>query len=201
MKKTFQKEGYTIVELIVAMSVFIVLLTVSVGSFVQALRSERKLVALMTINNNAGIVIEQMAREIRTGYAFCDTANHNYADLLGKLLPCGTASLSFINYKGIGVNYNFSDGAISRTETTTLEPAAMTAGDVEVNNIVITLSQVDSGDATICNPWRATITMEVGSKNPAVTETTSLETTVSSRVLPVEAPGVSQDVLNKCRLH
>lgn len=206
MKKVFlNREGYTVVELIVAMSVFIVMLTVSVGSFVQALRSERKLVALMAIENNAGAVIEQMAREIRTGYAFCDTVNPNYTAILQELPShgaCDKNSLSFINHKGLGMYYQFSGGVITRTDTATLEQTAMTAENVNVNSASFTLSQTNSGES-ICNPWRVTITMEVGSKNPTVTEITNLETTVSSRTLPVEAPGVSQDILtlNQCQLH
>lgn len=186
MNTFYKKEGFTVVELIVAMSVFIILLTISVGAFVQALRSERRLIALMAINSNAGAVLEQMAREIRTGYGFTCASP-----------PCSASSLSFKNYKGNAVMYSFAGGAINRTESGGTS-AQMSAADVDVKAAAFTVSR--RVDISQCNPWRITITMEVGSKNSAVTQTTELQTTVSSRVLPVEAPDVTQAILTNCQL-
>jgi len=55
--KKNKKSGFTIVELLVAMSIFVILITIAVGAFIQALRSERRLTSLMTVSNNASSVL------------------------------------------------------------------------------------------------------------------------------------------------
>jgi len=105
-------EGFTLVELLVAMSVFIIVLTLAVAVFVNALRSQRFLTKLMAVNNNAGLVLEQMAREMRTGYKFIGSAS------------C-SPSISFSNSQdtdstGTGdatTEYRLVNGSIQRTES------------------------------------------------------------------------------------
>jgi len=70
--------GFTLVELIVAMSIFLIAIVIIVGAFIRSLRTQRIVNHLMAVNSNTSLVIEQMAREIRTGYEF-------------KLNPAGSA--------------------------------------------------------------------------------------------------------------
>ncbi|MDO8469727.1 MAG: type II secretion system protein [bacterium] len=44
------RRGFTLVETLVAASIFIMLTTIAVGVFVQALKSQRYLTALMAVN-------------------------------------------------------------------------------------------------------------------------------------------------------
>src|SRR3989344_9647798 len=64
------RKGFTMIELIVAMGIFLILISAATSVFVQALRTQRAIVALMAANDNASLVLEQMAREIRVGYNF-----------------------------------------------------------------------------------------------------------------------------------
>ena len=57
--------GFTLVELLVAIGVFSILISVAVGTFARALRTQRQTAALIAANSNASLVLEQMAREIR----------------------------------------------------------------------------------------------------------------------------------------
>src|SRR3972149_8733487 len=72
MNKNFQK-AFTIIELIVAMTVFVVLMSIAAGGFIHLLKSQRVVAGLMEANDSASLSLEQMAREIRTGYNFCLT--------------------------------------------------------------------------------------------------------------------------------
>lgn len=185
--KRKKEGGYTIVELIVAMSVFTILLTVAVGIFTRTIRIQRSLVYRMAVNNNAGLVLEQISRDIRTGYFFCG----NGAD------PCDEdgSSVSFIDHKGRDVTYLLDEnGAIAKT-TAGAGTVALTAGDIVVKYFNFRVTQIDSD---ICNPWRITIRMRIGSDETDPGQDVMLQTTVSSRVLPVEAAGVSQEVINRC---
>ncbi len=62
--------GFTLVELLVAMGIFVSVLGIIIGIFIGALRAERSLVGFMAINDNVSLALEQMAREIRTGEDF-----------------------------------------------------------------------------------------------------------------------------------
>jgi len=67
---TSNQGGFTLVELIVAMSVFIVVIALTSGIFVNTLRAQRQVNQFMTVNSDASLVLEKMAREARLGFNF-----------------------------------------------------------------------------------------------------------------------------------
>lgn len=179
--------GFTIMELLVAMSVFAIVIAVAVGIFDNSLRGERRLVSLMSVQNNMNAALEEMAREMRGGYLFTETS------------PVGscTSTISFLSPTGQGTTtYALLSGAINRTgyypslgsSLTTRE----TGTDVKVDNLCFMVNQYGmSTSYDACSPWRITI---LASVEPAVQNPSSLiqpfniQTTVSSRVLPKDMP-------------
>jgi len=186
----YQKQGFTLAELIVAMSVFIILLTIAVGVFIQTLKSQRLLTDLMAVSNNSGLVLEQMVREIRTGY--------NFSTSTGAGTDC-LAKICFTNYEGKKIDFDLVNNRVVRKENN-LNQIPISAPDVSVNYLSFIVSQENQGGLkpSFCNPWRITILMEVASKKANVFQKIPLQTTVSSRVLPVEAPGASEQIIEQC---
>jgi len=193
------RSGFTVTELIVAMGVFVVIVSIAVGVFVNAVRNQRRLVTLMAVNNNAGGVLEQMAREIRTGYRFCEGQNPG--------TPCDLAAptLRFTNHASSTVRYATStDGRVTRQVVgVDDDPFPLTAEEIRVSYLRFIVSQAGvSGGAAddICNPWRVTVVMGVRPRGDVDTaRETRLQTTVSSRVLPAEAPGASESIIRACQ--
>jgi len=190
MIKNFSKtkKGFTITELLVAMAVFAIVIVIVVGIFIQGLRSQRILNHLMAINDNTALVIEQASREMRTGYGFCPVER-----------PCTPVAMNFTNFRGEAVSYQFDLGA----------------GNIVRNGVVLTTPEAFIGEAGFiwsqndndadmdndaCNPWRISIFMSVRSANPDIQQVSRIQTTVSSRVLPVEAPNASQEIINLCSI-
>lgn len=197
------RSGFTVTELIVAMGVFLVVVTIAVGVFTSAVRNQRRLTTLMAVNNNAGGVLEQMAREMRTGYRFCEGtgAGQNPGE------PCAVTSntIAFTNYNGTVVTYalDAASGAVTRLEEGSASPLPLTAGEVEVAYLTFLISQFDGNGAgadDVCNPWRITIAMGVKPEgaDPGEDEV-RLQTTVSSRVFPEEAPGAPESIVTLCQ--
>ncbi len=62
-----QVRGFTMIELLVAISVFTVIITITSGIFIASLRSHRTSIALISANSDAQLTLEQMARMIRKG--------------------------------------------------------------------------------------------------------------------------------------
>jgi len=164
----FQDRAFTIIELLVAMTLFLVLMAVAAGSFVKTMRTQRAIVALMAVNDNASLTIEQIAREMRTGYHFSRIS----------------AGIQFVNAYNMVVSYRLKDGVIERGTTnpsllTTYEK--VTADNIKVTNFHFELFGENYGDGL--QP-RITIAMSVSSANDFLGGiSTNIQTTVSSRIL------------------
>lgn len=180
--------GFTVVELLVAMSIFAIFLGIAFGVFVQAVNDQRELTRFMAVQNNAGLVLEQMMREMRTGYWFCGREAGE-----AGIPPCensGSTSLAFMNYKGEEISYALDAGAVKRNEI------PLTSGEVRADRLRFIVTQ--QGD--ICVPPRITMLMQVGLAGAGNVAPVNLETTVSSRALPVDVVGAPESVRSDCQL-
>lgn len=198
--------AFTLIEILVAIGVFSVLVTIGVGGFANALHTQREVAGLIAARSNAAVALEQMAREIRTGYLFCNgvgnTANPNCAfDILGKdangndtgcvsapdphgsggnIMTC-TDILDFYNANGQNVDYVLSGGALERSESGFSNLVPITSNNVIVKYLIFTLFGNVEGDHW---PPRITISMGIApsSTDPVLTNNVlNLQTTVSAR--------------------
>jgi len=99
---SYTLQAFTLVELLIAIGLFSVVITIAMGGFVRALRSQRQVVALISANSNVSLVMEQMVREIRTGRDFPDEGTY--------------PSLTFTNDQGCEVRYLSASNDIVREE-------------------------------------------------------------------------------------
>ncbi len=159
-------KAFTMVELLVAMSLFIIFTVIASGSFVRALRTQRAIVSLIAANDNASLVIEQIAREIRTGSNFSLSGN----------------DLVFTNAYNITVTYRLDTetNVIKRSEEgNDFKP--ITADNVKVNSLNFYLRGQLDGDGY---PPRVTISLSVSPNIPTIQNiSANFETTISARNL------------------
>ncbi len=67
----FQKnKGFSLIELLVASTIFAVLILIVIGIFLGIVNAQRKTVAVRALQNSAHYALEAMARDIRTGFNF-----------------------------------------------------------------------------------------------------------------------------------
>ena len=184
-----KRSGFTMVELIVAMSVFIIAITIAVGSFVRVIRTQRIVNHLMGINSDASLTIEQIAREIRTGHSF-EIKDFPVSNPVCENRVAGQKDeLTFTNFKNKSITYHSVSKVFMRRECP-IEGSApncngvsffpMTASNILVNYLCFQKIQVNGND-----PWRITIFSGFGSTNPDLAgNILNIQTTVSSRILP-----------------
>ena len=79
-----KKSGFTLIELLVAIALFSIVVTIASSGFVNALRTQRQVASLISTESNVTLVLEQIAREVRTGYLFCHDYNVNNTDANGS---------------------------------------------------------------------------------------------------------------------
>ncbi len=182
-----KKAGFTLVELLIAIGLFSTIVTIGVGGFARALRTQRQATALLAANSNISLSLEQMAREIRTGYDFC--VNGSSTDC-GAPIPDTSNSfrtLVFNNAQKQMVTYCYAaTSGIGRIERGLGNGSgcgnyqAITADNVNIRYLTFVLS---GNMPTDSYPPRITILAGVSPRESALSSTTiNIQTTVSSRV-------------------
>lgn len=155
--------GFTLVELLVSVGVFAIVTSIAIGGFINALRTHRQAMALMTANSNTSSAIEQIAREIRTSKNFTSSGQN----------------LSFENAEGNNITYDLSGDSLVRSEND--NPAQKITDE---NIIVKYLSfRIMNNIIPLTNyPTRVVINIGVVPKDIKVTvKNIDIQTTVSSR--------------------
>ncbi|MDP3880997.1 MAG: type II secretion system protein [bacterium] len=178
--------GFTIVELLVAMSIFAIVLTTTSISFIGSLRSQRAATKLIEANENASITIERIAREIRTGTSF--------------LVSSDRTRLSFINAREDSVVYYLAedlDGSENQRiyEIITLggtptPPFPLTSKGVNIKRLSFELDNYnDSKDLPSVEKITMSLTVGLpeGTQNISDVET-RIQTTISARPLNTLPP-------------
>lgn len=163
-KKHKNESGLTLIELIVAIGVFGLVVTMAVGIFVVALISQRRIVSLRNIEDNARFALESMAREIRTGKNFGGSVN----------------SLSFTNAKSESVIYRLNNKSVEKSSNGGSNYSAVTGPEVMVDYLNFYLLGQAPGDGL--QP-RVTITIGVTSQVGNQISNTKIQNTVSQRFL------------------
>ena len=155
--------GFTIVELMVAMSLFLIVLAVATGTFVETIQAQRTITSLMAANDNATQAIEQIAREIRTGAGFTTDGS----------------ILRFTNYNRDAISYKRVGNSVGRCVTNCfgdINFKLLTTPEVEVTRLKFILSGQEEDNLAA----RVTMSLSIlGPKDIGV----DLQTTVSSRIL------------------
>ena len=79
MKKIKTNSGISLIELIVALSLFIVVMLISTGALLSVVDANRKARALESLMDNLGFAIENMSKSIRTGSTYHCSNSGNIA--------------------------------------------------------------------------------------------------------------------------
>jgi len=162
--KLKDKRGLTLIELIVALGVFGLVVTMVVSIFVIALVSQRRIISLRNIEDNARFALESMTREIRTGKNFGGSVN----------------SLSFTNAKSESVIYRLNNKIIEKSSDGGANYSAVTGSEVAVDYLNFYLLGQAPGDGL--EP-RVTITIGITSQVGNQISNTKIQNTVSERYL------------------
>ena len=98
--KYFINNGFTLLEMIFAIGLFSLVITVVIGVFVKSSQIQRKVIELNTVQREGSYMMEMMSREIRTATAISD-GNDGNEDQQGN----SNSSVEFTNYNGDLVKY------------------------------------------------------------------------------------------------
>lgn len=200
MKNLNKREGgYTIVELLVGVGLFLTATSVIVGIFIQGIRSQKLLNSLLEVQSNSSLIVEQIMREIRLGFYF--KAIPSAGDFCGDLNPLLSQNLEFTRFvhkEKIRTKYIWDD--VSKDiirKVQKLDSAGnpvgneqitqLNASSVAVNKLCFLVNDVEEDPRQ--KPWRVIMSFNVGSSNAGLeNKTLDFQTTVAARIMPFEVP-------------
>lgn len=162
--KNSNESGLTMIELIVAIGIFGLVISVVIGIFVLAVISQRRVIAVRNVNDNMRFAIEAMSREIRTG----------------KNFSSGAGQLSFVNANGESISYRLASGIIEKSSDGGNLYLAMTGPEVTITYLNFYLSGQTALDGL--QP-RVTVAIGADSKIGSQSSSLKIQTTVGSRLI------------------
>ena len=195
--------------MLVTVGLFAIIITIAIGGFTNAERTQRQVSSLISAQSNVSLALEQMSREIRTGYLFChdpgDNSVYDHSSLCDdinnpslsacKIIDVASStwlcpSLDFYDANGNHINYSWAAGALMESVNSSA-PQSITGNAVSVKYLKFQLFGQTEGDH-----WPPRITISLGiaasSTDTAVmNDVFNLETTVSARTIDC-VPGTTQ---------
>lgn len=163
-KKDNKESGLTLIEVVVAIGIFGLVVSMAFGIFGLALTSQRRIIALKNIEDNTRFAIELMAREIRTGKDFNG----------------GIGSLSFMNAKSELIVYRLNNNTIEKSSDGGASYLPITGSEATIDylNFYLTGQAADDG-------LQPRITITIGATSQVNNQSANLriQTTISERFL------------------
>lgn len=160
------KKGFTLIEMMVAVTVFTVIMVVCLSAFLNISNIQRKAEVVRAVNDNLNFSIELMTREIRSGQDY--------------IVGGGGSSLTFTSVDGYTIFYRLLNGRIERSDNG-VNFFALTAPEVVITKLLFFIDGEAAGDF---QQPRVTLVINGLAKNKEGIESKlNLQTTISQRKL------------------
>lgn len=170
------RNAFTVAELLVAVGLFVSIITIAIGAYLRMLQQQRLMTGLMAANDNVSLALEQIMREVRMGKDFIYSGE-------GKNLD----SLSFTNDRECKITYSLYESSIKRIQEGDLLCAAkegvLTSENVKINKLKFDISKESGAGVLAGSDFELiSITVKVSNKEAAgVEKENEIKTKVSAR--------------------
>lgn len=188
MNKVNQKrnKGFTLIELMVSVSVFIIVMVISMGSILSVIDANRKSQSLRSVMDNLNYTLESMTRSIRFGTSYHCDINQGIVSM-PRDCAGGASSIAVRSSSGVQVVYKLVNGRLVRTLNGTTD-YYLTGSDVTITkaNFWVTGSDPYASGANLSQP-RVVVVLSgyVGIKQ-TTHSTFTIETTISQRLFDTQ---------------
>ncbi len=171
MRISSSESGFTLVEMVVAISLFTFVIFIIGGTFLNTFNIQRRALNSQQVEENVSFVLESMAKELRLSRL--DSSNPN-----GNCPASPTSALRATNQDGEVVRYFLSNGQLHREINSTTD-TVVSSNTVAFDQLVFCFL----GIGTDQKQQRVTITGKVHSLNTKNQATMDFQTTISPRLL------------------
>ena len=174
-KSITKNSGLTLIEVLVAMGIFSMVISVVIGIFVSGSNSQRRILGINTAQREAGYLMETISRELRMAKAIDITQENNADDVI-----------EFTNHDSNVIKYcraNPGVGCLAGGNYLSRDGAIISSSDVKIEELVFYVTDNFDGLAPVESEKQPVITivMKVKSKDGSEVEFT-LQNSVSLRL-------------------
>ncbi|MBX4195658.1 prepilin-type N-terminal cleavage/methylation domain-containing protein [Candidatus Parcubacteria bacterium] len=176
--KNFRK-GFTLIEMMTAVTVFAIVMTISMGSILQVFDLNRKSESLKAVMDNLNLSVESMTREMRFGTVY----DCGLTPPLPSRQNCsnGGNSIAFLANDGRIIVYRQSGTSIEKSTDAGLTYVPVTAPEITISDMKFYVLGANAGEG-LQPKIVIKIKGSAGTKAAARTDFT-LQTLVSQRLL------------------
>jgi prepilin-type N-terminal cleavage/methylation domain-containing protein len=142
MRNKEQKNGgFTLIEIMVAVSIFAMVMVIAIGAVLSIVSANKKAAALNSVITNLNFAIEGMMRDLRTGTQYnCGALGPGSADCPNGDSKIGMLSAQFRNEVGYGLGLpsdEFCPSGIYKVEDFASSPDyfCLTGPDIRINQL------------------------------------------------------------------
>jgi len=183
MYKPKYHKGFTLIEILVSLTLFLVVMTISMGSILSVFDANRKSESLKTVMDNLNFTVETMSREIRFGTNYrCGLGSFN----LSVNCPAGGDRIDFLSSDGVNhITYQLNGYRIEKSTDFQTTFAAVTAPEITIQSLQFFVLGANLGSPDNLQPKvLIKIRGKAGKKSNTQTDFT-LQTLVSQRALDI----------------
>jgi len=131
--RTNLNKGFTLIELMTSLTLFMVVMTIAMGSVLGIFDSNRKTQSESTTMNNLDLAIETMSRQIRFGTSYhCGSAGDPSTP---QNCPSGDNYFAFTDSDGVLEQYRLNGTQIERYTAASPQWIAVTAPELDIENL------------------------------------------------------------------
>ena len=176
--------GFSLIEILVAVSIFAVAATISTGALMSLTDAQQKILALRIAQDNLSYALDTMGKEIRTVSSYHCGADIN--DFLATPRDCSTfpggPSFTFINNFGSRITYRLNNSRIERVVNgNPVNALVMTASDAVITSLSFYVVGSPTNDKI--QPRVTTILKGTAGIKEKIKSRINIQTTISQRLL------------------
>ncbi len=179
---TTSQNGFTLVEVIVAVAVFVVVMVSGIGALMSMIDANRKAQALRTVMDNLNFALENVTRTMRVGIDYhCGTLGD-----FNTPRDCALEGDNFIAFKDSGgklLIFRLNNGSIEKSSDGGATYLGITAPEIKIQELKFFVR--GSTNADQIQPKVLVIVKGIAGVTEKVRTTFNLQTTVSQRLLDV----------------
>ena len=179
----FKKDGFSLIELLVALAVFSVSATIGLTVLLSARDAQQKILALRVTQDSLSYALDIMGKEIRTSSAYrCGIDNNDFSSA-SRDCSSGGPLFSFDNALGQRVIYRVTNGRLQKSVDGGGSFIYITAPEIEVNIEKLTFYVVGSLAGDNSQPRVTVVLRGTAGIKEKTKANLNIQTTISQRLL------------------
>jgi prepilin-type N-terminal cleavage/methylation domain-containing protein len=171
-------KGFTLVEMLIAVSLFVVVATISIGAILSVFDANRKAQSSKTVVDNLDLSVENMARAVRFGSSYYCGISSN----ISAVNDCSTGGDAVsVTFNGNRIIYKLNGTAIQKSEDGGSNYTGITSSDTVIQYLKFYVFGTNVSDTN--QPYVVVVIKGYVGSKPTTQTVFSIETLMSQRTL------------------